>query len=150
MKRFNDMHDAIEGVVGERIFKLIRYLISGGTAALVNWVSLFLLVHIGMMYYLYASILAFVISIGASFAMQKFWTFRDNAVHDIQAQLGRYLVVILFSLVLNTALMYMLVEMLTVWYLTAQVIATVIIAVTNFFCYKHFVFRERTTAPSIS
>jgi putative flippase GtrA len=76
--------------------------------------------------------------------MQKFWTFRDNKVHDIKLQMSRYLIVILFSLILNTVLIYVLVEILTIWYLTAQIIATVIIAVTNFFCYQHFVFKERT------
>lgn len=146
MKRFEDINRAIETKVGGRAFKLIRYLISGGTAALVNWGTLFLLVHTGTMHYLYASVLAFIISIGASFGMQKFWTFRDNIVHDIHTQFTRYLVVILFSLVLNTALVYLLVETVHVWYLTSQVIATVIIAITNFFCYKHFVFRARTVA----
>ena len=130
--------------MGGRVSKLIRYLISGGTAALVNWVTLYLLVHVGTMHYLYASVLAFIVSIGASFAMQKFWTFRDNLMHDIRMQFSRYLIVILLSLVLNTALVYLLVEKMSVWYLLAQVIATVIIAITNFFCYKHFVFRERT------
>jgi putative flippase GtrA len=143
MKQFEDIHKAIEARVGSRAFKLIRYLISGGTAALVNWVTLYLLVHIGGMHYLPASVLAFIISIGASFGMQKFWTFRDNVVHDIHTQFSRYLVVILFSLLLNTALVYLLVETVHVWYLTSQVIATVIIAITNFFCYKHFVFRAR-------
>ncbi len=144
MKRFGDISEAIEARVGGRVYKLIRYLISGGTAAVVNWGTLFLLVHVGDMYYLYASALSFIISIGVSFTMQKFWTFRDNLVQDIHTQFTRYLVVIFFSLLLNTALVYLLVEKANVWYLLAQVLATVIIAMTNFFCYKHFVFRTRT------
>lgn len=135
----------LETRVDGRVLKLVRYLISGGTAALVNWGTLFLLVHIGTMYYLYASILAFIVSIGVSFILQKFWTFQDNLVHDIHAQFSRYLVIIFLGLALNTALVYLLVEKANVWYLLAQVIATVIIAITNFFCYKHFVFRTRTS-----
>lgn len=130
--------------MGARAFKLIRYLISGGTAALVNWTTLFLLVHFAQMYYLYATILAFIVSIAASFTMQKFWTFRDNQVHDIHKQFTRYLGVISLSLLLNTALVYLLVEKMHTWYLLAQIIATVIIAITNFFAYRHFVFRERS------
>ncbi len=144
MKRFEDLHKTFEAKIGGRTSKLIRYLISGGTAAAVNWGTLFLLVHIGTMHYLTASVVSFLVSIGASFTMQKFWTFRDNLVHDIHTQFSRYLVVILCSLLLNTVLVYLLVEIAHVWYLTSQVIATVIIAITNFFCYKHFVFKERT------
>ncbi len=115
MKRFGDISETIEARVGGRVYKLIRYLISGGTAALVNWGTLFLLVHIGDMYYLYASVLSFILSIGISFTMQKFWTFRDNLVHDIHTQFTRYLSVIFFSLLLNTALVYLLVEKANVW-----------------------------------
>lgn len=143
MKQWGDMHRALETRVGARAHKLIRYLISGGTAALVNWSTLFLLVHLGNMYYVYASILSFITSIGVSFTMQKFWTFRDNLVHDIHVQFTRYLIVILLSLLLNTALIYFLVEKVHVWYMFAQVIATILVAITNFFCYKHFVFSIR-------
>ena len=144
MNRLINLENLVEAKLGTRVFKLIRYLISGGTAALVNFTTLFVLVQFIDIHYLSASILAFVVSIAISFAMQKFWTFRDNIVHDIHTQFTRYLVVILFSLLLNTVLVYLLVEKVHVWYLLAQVIATVIIAITNFFCYKHFVFRART------
>lgn len=144
------MNRVIEARVGARAFKLIRYLISGGTAALVNWTTLFLLVYLGHMYYLYASILAFIVSIAVSFTMQKFWTFRDNLVHDIHIQFTRYLAVIFLSLLLNTALVYFLVEKMNVWYLLAQITATAIIAIINFFAYRHFVFRERTLPESSS
>ena len=124
------------------IYKLIRYLISGGTAALVNWATFFLLVHITKIYYLYASILAFIVSIGISFMMQKFWTFRDKLTQDIHMQFARYIGVIVFSLILNTFLVYILVEKISVWYLLAQIIATAIIAVINFFAYRHLVFHK--------
>jgi putative flippase GtrA len=75
--------------------------------------------------------------------MQKFWTFRDKLVHDIHMQFSRYAIVISTSLLINTALVYFLVEKLHTWYLLAQVIATVIIAIVNFFAYRHFVFEER-------
>lgn len=138
-----DLNKMIEDKIGVRTFKLLRYLISGGTAAFVNWGTLFLLVHYARIYYLYASITAFIISIAASFTMQKFWTFQDNHIHDIHLQIMKYLLVFLFSLLLNTALVYLLVEKANVWYLLAQIVATAVIATSNFFCYRHFVFQMR-------
>ena len=107
-----------------------------------------LLVHFGHMYYLYASILAFAVSIAVSFTMQKFWTFRDKPLHDMHTQFARYLVVILSNLLLNTALVYFLVEHAGVWYLFAQILATAIIAVVGYFGYRYFVFRDRTSVAS--
>lgn len=143
MTLLTEINRLIEAKMGARVSKLIRYLISGGTAALINWSALLLLVQIGHMYYLYASVLAFVVSIAVSFTMQKFWTFNDNLVHDIYMQFTRYLIIIFLSLLLNTVLVYLLVEKMDMWYLLAQIIATAIIAITNFFWYRYFVFRDR-------
>ena len=105
--------------------------------------TLFVLVQFGHVHYLKASVLAFAMSVVVSFTMQKFWTFHDNHVYDVHAQFARYLVVILANLALNTALVYLLVETVGVWYLAAQFVATVVIAVTGDFAYRHFVFRDR-------
>lgn len=137
------LYERIETLLGPRIFKLVRYLISGGTAAASNLAALFFLVQFGHVQYLKASVLAFVMSVVVSFTMQKFWTFHDRPVHDVHAQFARYLVVILANLALNTALVYLLVEMANVWYLAAQFMATVVIAVTGYVGYQRFVFRDR-------
>ena len=147
MTRLKTLYDAAEALLGERLFKLVRYLTSGATAAASNLFALFLLVHFGNVHYLKASVLAFAMSVVVSFTMQKFWTFHDNPVYDVHAQFARYLVVILANLALNTALVYLLVEKANVWYLAAQFIATVVIAVAGYVAYRHFVFRDRP-APS--
>ncbi len=143
MVHLQEVHGALEALFGARIFKLIRYVTSGGTAALTNMAMLFLLVRFGGIYYLYASIIAFAVSVGVSFTMQKFWTFQDTPLHDVHAQFARCLVVILSNLALNTVLVYLFVEKIGVWYLYAQVFAAVIIAVVGYFAYRYFVFRDR-------
>jgi len=132
--------------LGERLFRLVRYMVSGGTAALFNFGILFILVHFGKMYYLYASMLAFTLSIAVSFTLQKFWTFRNSHLEGVHLQFARYLAIVLLNLILNTALVYFFVEKLGVWYLLAQVIATLIIAVIGYFGYRHFVFTKPTSS----
>lgn len=144
MNWLQSIETLVETRLGARAFKLVRYLISGGSAAFVNLATLFLLVHYLHLYYLYASILAFITSVVVSFTMQKFWTFRDKLTHDIHMQFGRYVIVISSSLLINTVLMYTLVENMHVWYLLSQVITTGIVAIINFFAYRQFVFEERS------
>lgn len=143
MMQFASLYAYVESLLGERVFKIVRYLISGGTAAASNVIALFLLVHFGGMHYLPASIAAFILSIGVSFTMQKFWTFRDMPVHDVHTQFARYLIVIVFNLILNTILMYLFVEKVGMWYVFAQIVTTSIIAVIGYFGYRHLVFRAR-------
>jgi dolichol-phosphate mannosyltransferase len=148
MAPFAALYARIETFLGAKIFKIVRYLISGGTAAASNLLALFLLVHFGHIHYLQASVLAFAMSVAVSFTMQKFWTFRDTPLHDVHTQFARYLVVILVNLLLNTTLVYLLVEKAGMWYLIAQGIATIIVAVLGYFGYRHFVFRDRTPPPA--
>lgn len=143
MMQFASLYAQTEALLGARLFKIVRYLISGGTAAAANLLALFLLVHFGRMHYLYASVLAFALSIGVSFTMQKFWTFRDTPLHDMHMQFARYLVIIGFNLFLNTALVYLFVEKAGMWYMFAQILTTAIIAALGYFGYRHVVFRAR-------
>lgn len=148
MPLLKSLHASAESLLGPRLFKLIRYLTSGGMAMLTNLGSLFVLVNYFGLHYLSSSVIAFVISITVSFSMQKFWTFQDHPIQDIRAQFTRYLAVILTNLTLNTAIVYVLAEKFAIWYLLAQLIAGIVIAFTGYFAYKHLVFKERSTANS--
>jgi putative flippase GtrA len=137
------LHAQTEAFLGRRTWKLFRFLIAGGTAAAANLALFTLFVHVWHIYYLYASIAAFVISIIVSFTMQKFWTFRDMPIHDAHMQFARYLVVVMCNLILNTALVFVMVEYFDLWSILSQASATVVIAVTGYVGYQRFVFRER-------
>lgn len=141
------IHYWVEATVGTHAYRLLRYLMSGAAAAASNLAVLFILVHFIRMYYLSASIAAFVASVAVSFTLQKFWTFQDRLTHDMRAQFVRYSAVVLTNLVLNIALMYFLVEKVGLWYLFAQVLTIGTIAIVGYIGYRCFVFRERSLAP---
>ena len=145
MMLLSALHARMEALIGVRAYHIVRYLISGGTAALSNIGFLFLLVHFFHVHYLYASGIAFIMSIAVSFTMQKFWTFQDTPLHDVHVQFTRYLVVLLVNLALNTLLMYIFVEEMGLWYLYAQILATALVAIVGYFGYTYFVFRGRPT-----
>ncbi|MDP3957998.1 MAG: GtrA family protein [bacterium] len=121
--------------------KAVKYVISGGAATLANLLVLYTLAEYARLYYLIASVIAFIVSIAVSFSMQKFWTFRDKTTEGVHIQFFWYLLVVLGNLALNTLLVYALVEWLSVWYVLSQFLAGVVIAVIGFFAYRNFVFR---------
>lgn len=134
----------LETTLGVRMFKILRYLVAGGTAAASHLAFLYLFVEYGGMQYMSASIAGFICAIFVSFAMQKFLTFQDRQTHDLHSQFARYLVVTGANLALNTLLMYILVEA-GMWYMVAQAITTTVVAVTGYVGYTYFVFRTRST-----
>jgi putative flippase GtrA/aryl carrier-like protein len=122
---------------------MVRFVISGGTATLVNLATLYVLTHFLGIWYLYSSILAFAASFFVSFSLQKFWTFGENSHDRMQAQATLFLGVMLFALSLNTVLIYIFVELANAHYLLGQLASGILIAFVNYFSYKHVVFSEK-------
>ena len=122
--------------------QLARYVISGGTAATVNLILLYVLTDYLAIWYLFSTMLAYVVSFFVSFFLQKFWTFRDSRKDQINRQLVIYACIAGFGLGFNVLLMYFLVDILHIWYMFSQIIVGFILAFCNFLFYKFFVFNQ--------
>ena len=120
----------------------IKYIFSGGMATVANLSILYVLTEYVHLHYLISSILAFASSIIVSFSMQKFWTFDNQSTENVKTQFAFYFLVVIINLVLNTFLVYALVEWFLVWYFFAQFMAGATIAVVSFFVYRNFVFKK--------
>ncbi len=140
--------------MNERYFKIIRYLISGGTAAAISIGLLFVFTHYAHIWYLTSSILSYTIAFLVSFTLQKFWTFRNTSLELWRRQISIYFVIFLANVFLNTLIVYCFVEYGGVHYLTSQIIAAGLIAIASFFLYKHLVFKspsvQESTAEALS
>lgn len=136
----------------ERIFGryaiFVRYLISGGISFGTNIVILYLLTEYFGVYYLTSVILAFLVAFVVSFFMMKHWTFQDTSKEGVHQQMSIYLSVAVFNMLLNTALVYLFVEYIGVWYIFSQFIASLLIAVSSFFIYKYLIFVKTPSQSS--
>ncbi len=143
------LHRVIEWLISPHARKLARFVISGSTSMASNLGILFVLVHYGNLHYLLASIISFSLSTVVSFTMQKFWTFGDRQMGGVQYQFAWYSVIVLFSLSMNTLLMYVLVEWFSLWYLAAQALAGAVVAIISYIGYQRFVFIQTEPTTTI-
>lgn len=120
---------------------IVRYIISGGTSAAINLGVLSFLYYIQNVYYLYAAIIAFVVSFLFSLLLQKFWTFEDHSRDNMHIQIGKYLLSSLFGLSLNTLFLYILVDHLHFFVYIGQMIAGALVACITFFISRKFIFK---------
>ena len=120
--------------------QIIRYIISGGIAAVVDLILLYILTDVFGIWYLFSATLAFCVTFFVSFFLQKYWTFRDRAKEKIYRQIGLTFAVAIINLGLNTLLMFLLVDILGIWYLLAQALVFAVIAVESFMIYKFLIF----------
>lgn len=121
----------------------IKYVIAGGTAATVNLTLLFILTDLIGIYYIISATLAFIAAFFVSFSLQKLWTFRDKSRDQIGKQMSIYLVVGVTGLGINAVGMYTLVEKVGLYYILAQIVMGMIIAVGNFLIYRFIIFKKQ-------
>ncbi|MBU6388633.1 GtrA family protein [Patescibacteria group bacterium] len=122
--------------------QIVKYVVSGGSATATNLTVLYVLTDFFRMYYLVSSVCAFIVSVIVSFSMQKFWTFEDSSRDNVRTQFAFYSAVVLANVALNTFLVYAFVEWFSLWYLAAQFLAGMLIAVVSFFAYRNLVFKR--------
>lgn len=123
--------------------KGIRYLISGGTSAVVYLGLTWLLEFEGFHYIATVSI-AFVAAAIVSFLLQKFFTFQHKEVDGVHIQFSFFLVLGIVNLILNDILVYIQIHYLDVPYLVlAAAIANVTVALYSYFVYNNWIFKKK-------
>jgi len=120
--------------------RILRFALSGGTAALTTLFVLYLLHGLLSAPYLAASAIGFLAGVSINFLLQRRVVFLRTGRAGVRREAATFLVVNLIALVLNTALLYIFVEFLHLYYLAAQVLVQVIIAAGSFLVYG-FIFR---------
>lgn len=118
------------------VSRVLRFIISGGLAAVVNILMLYILTEYAGIWYVISAGLSFIAAFGVSFVLQKYWAFRNRRMQGTQTQMAFHLTTALLNLCLNVVLIYVLVEFAGVWYIFAQIIAAILIAFESFFAFR--------------
>ena len=131
--------------------RLFRYVFSGAVATGVTLLLLYALSYTSIWYPVAAS-LSYAGGFLLSFTLQKFWTFQNMDRSKTGMQFVTYVCVGTTNIFLNGIIVYVLVEialrafesnMSELGYvLSAQVIASALIALISYFIYRYFVFKD--------
>ncbi len=129
---------------------LIKYIISGGTAAIVD-LSILHYLDVRGFHHIVSVNIAFLIAFIVSFSFQKYWTFSDSKSYEVHKQLRDYFIVSVINVFLNNLIIQFIIKINLVseipilreivW---AQIISSAIIAVESFVIYRFFIFKKST------
>ena len=117
-------------------FKIVRYIIAGGTGFCVGIISLYFLTEVFNLWYIFSATLSFIFATVVSFILQKFFTFTNYETKVINSQAVIYLALAMLNLFFNNLILYFLVEFLKFWYIAGQGVASIVVALWSFFAYK--------------
>ncbi|MFA5938567.1 MAG: GtrA family protein [Sinimarinibacterium sp.] len=119
--------------------RFVRFLLVGGFATVLMYVLLIIGTEILGIAPVISSILAYVLSALANYALNHRYTFRSTQAHRVA--LIRFAIVSGCGLLLNTAIMYVGTELYSWHYLIAQVLATICVLFWNFLGSQLWTFR---------
>lgn len=128
-----------------QVWQIVRYGISGVSGALIQIFFLYTFVDLYGWWYLYGVIASYSLSLIITFTLQKFWTFQDYSIERVHVQSFRYIGIALGAFVLNVVLMYVLVDVMAMWHLSAQIIVVFVAGTLTFLLNKIFTFKISET-----
>lgn len=127
--------------------QFVKYVMIGGTGFILN-ISIFYYFHkILETFYITASLISFTLSTLFSFFAQKNLTF-NNQSKRIKKQLIFYYIFTSVNILVNTILVFVMVEILFFNPTIAVIESSVVISVYGFFIYKNIIFKKDEKALS--
>jgi putative flippase GtrA len=119
--------------------RLVRYGVAGGCAAATHLGTLTALVELAGERPVVASTVGYVLAVAVSYLLQRAWVFDRRGRH--RRLLPRFLAVTGVGLALNTVVLGVGTEVLSLHYVAAQAVALVLIPVSNYLLNSLWTFR---------
>jgi putative flippase GtrA len=134
---------------------LLRYGIVGAVGGALQTLTLFVWVstlHLETLY-LFGAGVGFCVALTVTFALQKYWTFRDHSRTETRRQFLIYTGIALLNLGLNVLLLHMSklsleragLDFFDTWYVVAQIAIIVFLAAASF--AANYLITFRTSPP---
>jgi putative flippase GtrA len=131
----------LQKFLGLKISKqLTRFLITGSISTIISYLVFSISVRIFGIYYIIANFLAFAISIGFGYYLNKRWSFGGG--HQKSSHILEYLTVYCSSLLLGTLILKIAVDFFGAIPELGFVISLCFTTCTNFIGIKFFVFKK--------
>ncbi len=115
-----------------------RYILVGGLGTGTHLAVLTLCVEWFGLDVVRATVAGFLAALSVSYGLNHYWTFESRRSHYSSA--WRYLAVSLSGLLLNTGMVYAMVQYLHWWYLAAQISVILVVPFSNFLLNRYWAF----------
>lgn len=118
----------------KKIFEIIKFILNGGICFLLDYGFMILLKEIYNVNYILASSLGFIISVSVNYYLCILWVF--NGVDKRNTNMVLFIGSSVLGLLLNTIILYFLVEVVYMHYMISKIVATLVVMVWNYIMKK--------------
>jgi putative flippase GtrA len=123
-------------------WKISRFLVIGGFCAGLSLLIMYGFTDLLKLNYLVSTVISIVVTNFIGFYLNKHYTFKTKR-KSFWREMWKYYSVMISSYLLNLMIMYLLVDVINIWYLYATMILIVILTPYNFLLHKFWSFRQK-------
>lgn len=118
--------------------QILKFGLVGGMAFVIDYALLYLCTEFLHIHYLLSSIISFTISVIFNYILSIKWVFDVKKKQDVR-DFVIFIILSVIGLVINSLIMYVMVEVFGVYYMLSKMVSTVVVMVYNFITRKIFV-----------
>jgi len=123
------------------IKQFVKFCLVGFTNVFIDFSVYIVLTRFFDVQYLLANIFSFIVAVSWSFILNRTWTFR-NTENKVRQQYFKFFAVSLAGLLLNTLILYTLVDFYNFYDLLAKGMAVVLVTFWNFSVNRFWTFKS--------
>jgi putative flippase GtrA len=137
------IQSAFSGKTNNTFLQLFRYTFVGGLAFLVDFSTLFALTEYLHVHYLVSAAISFVLGLIINYFLSIKWVFNNRKIENRLLEFLFFTLIGLIGLGLNELFLWILTDLLLVYYLLSKIITTFIVYFWNFFARKIILFNKQ-------
>ncbi len=130
-------------IINSPKFSVIRYAVVGVAGTAIDVLALWAFVELFGFSILWGTTFAFILAVIHNYILNKIWTFNVKEKNHVKF-FSKFLTVSVVGLGLTLAIMYLLTDILSVNYLIAKLITSLVVVMWNFLTNKLWTFRIKT------
>jgi len=125
------------------LVQIIRYFISGGIAATVDFGLLYLLTEFFGLYYLWSAVISFSVGLLITYLFSITWIFNQRRISNRWIELLIFSVIGVVGLLLTYLFMQYFTEVIKLHYMLSKVLTTIIVFFWNFLTKRFVLFTKK-------
>lgn len=143
MKLTDWFNQVFKDKTGNIYVQLIRYVFAGGTAFILDTGVMILLKEVFHVYYLYASIIGFIVGLIFTYMLSILWIFDERRLKSRWNEILIFALIGIVGIGLTWFFMRFFTEFLFTHYVVSKVLTTIIVSLWNFAAKKVLLFTKK-------
>lgn len=127
-----------------RYKEFVLYILFGVLTTAVNYSCYFLFLKVFSLYYIFSNLISWIITVIFAFVVNKAFVFFSKAIDikTVSRELIMFVAARIVSLLVETAGLYVMVDMFLIDDMTAKLITFIIVILLNYFISKLLIFKH--------